>query len=177
MLLLLFYFVSVSFLFCSIVSKNCTDTYKAGERENGVYKINPDSAGIIKVLCDQTTAGGGWLVFQKRLDGSVGFYRGWTEYKRGFGNLTSEFWLGLDEIHRLTSSGRYKLRVDLEDFDRNTYYAEYDFFEVASEGEKYKLSVGSYAGLISLRSSISIYKFIKGFVKSRTLSIRTKIPI
>jgi ficolin len=85
-------------------------------------------------------------VFQKRLDGSVDFYRGWAEYKRGFGNLTGEFWLGLDKIHNLTSSGKYKLRVDLEDFAGKTYYAEYDLFEVASEGEKYKLSLGSYSG-------------------------------
>ena len=99
------------------------------------------------MFCDQTTVGGGWLVFQKRLDGSVDFYRGWTEYKRGFGPLTGEFWLGLDKIHRLTSSGSYKLRVDLEDFAENTYYAEYDLFKAASEGEKYKLSVGSYTGL------------------------------
>ena len=60
-------------------------------------------------------------MFQKRLDGSVDFYRSWTEYKRGFGNLAGEFWLGLDSIHRLTTSGSYKLRVDLEDFDGNTF--------------------------------------------------------
>ena len=109
--------------------------------------INPDGAGIIEVLCDQTTGGGGWLVFQKRLDGSVDFYRGWIEYKRGFGSLTGEFWLGFDKIHRLTSSGGYRLRVDLEDFAGYTYYAEYDLFGVLSEGKKYKLSVGSYTGL------------------------------
>ena len=135
---------------CSIVSKNCADTYNAGERYSGVYKIKPDASGIIEVFCDQTTAGGGWLVFQKRLNGSVDFYRGWTEYKRGFGFLTGEFWLGLDKIHHLTSSRKYKLRVDLEDFSRQITYAEYDLFEVASEGEKYNLSLGSYAGLISL---------------------------
>ena len=99
------------------------------------------------MFCDQTTGGGGWLVFQKRLDGSVDFYRGWAEYKHGFGSLTGEVWLGLDKIHRLTSSGSYKLRVDLEDFAGNPYYAEYDLFEAASEGEKYELSVGSYTGL------------------------------
>ena len=111
-------------VFCSSVSKNCADTYKAGERRSGIYEINPDGSGIIDVFCDQTTAGGGWLVFQKRLDGSVDFYRDWTEYKRGFGNLTGEFWLGLDIIHRLSNSRRYKLRVDLEDFALDTYYAE-----------------------------------------------------
>ena len=86
-------------------------------------------------------------MFQKRLDGSVDFYRGGAEKKRGFGNLTGEFWLGLDKIHRLSSSGSHKLRVDLEDFAGNNYYAEYDLFKIASEGEKYELSLGSYSSL------------------------------
>ena len=109
--------------------------------------INPDGSRIYDVFCDQTTAGGGWLVLQKRLDGSVNFYRDWTYYKRGFGSLIGEFWLGLDKIHRLTSSGKYKIRVDLEDFAGKTYYAEYDLFKVGSEAEKYQLSVGNYEGL------------------------------
>ena len=85
-------------------------------------------------------------MFQKRLDGSVVFYRGWDDYKRGFGNLNGEFWLGLDKIHRLTKE-RSRLRVDLEDINGNTAYAEYDFFGVASERSKYKLSLGTYSGM------------------------------
>lgn len=33
-------------------------------------------------------------VFQRRLNGKTDFYRGWEEYKNGFGNLEAEFWLG-----------------------------------------------------------------------------------
>ncbi|KAL9975461.1 hypothetical protein ACROYT_G012622 [Oculina patagonica] len=127
------------------VYKNCADVYKAGKRISGVYTIDPDNAGAFDVFCDQTTAGGGWTVFQKRLDGSVDFYRGWDDYKRGFGNLNGEFWLGLDKIHRLTKE-RSRLRVDLEDTSGKTAYAEYDFFGVTSERSKYKLSLGTYSG-------------------------------
>ena len=120
--------------------------YKSGARSSGIYSINPDGPGAFDVFCDQTTAGGGWTVFQKRLNGSVDFYLGWTEYEHGFGNLNGEFWLGLDKIHRLTSSGNYKLRVDLEDFEGNSAFAEYGIFAVGNEGTKYNLSVGGYSG-------------------------------
>ena len=127
------------------VYKNCAEAYKAGKRINGVYTIDPDSGGAFDVFCDQKTAGGGWAVFQKRLDGSVDFYRGWDDYKRGFGNLHGEFWLGMDKIHRLTKE-KNRLRVELEDTNGKRAYAEYSFFAVGNEGSKYKLSLGSYSG-------------------------------
>ena len=133
-------------MFCFTVSANCADYYKAGERKSGVYTINPDGSDAFDVFCDHITAGGGWTVFQKRLDGSANFYRNWADYKGGFGDLNGEYWLGLDKINRLTSSGKYKLRVDLEDFEGNTIYAEYDSFAVGNEGTKYKLSVKSFSG-------------------------------
>lgn len=129
-------------------NKNCAELYKSGKTVSGVYTINPDgsSAGAFDVYCDQKTSGGGWTVFQKRLDGSVDFYRGWNDYKKGFGNLNGEFWLGLDKINRLTSSDRYKLRVDLEDTEGKTAYAEYNLFAITGEWADYQLSLGSYSG-------------------------------
>lgn len=129
-------------------NKNCAELYKSGKIVSGVYTINPDgsSSGAFDVYCDQKTSGGGWTVFQKRLDGSVDFYRGWNDYKKGFGNLYGEFWLGLDKINRLTSSDRYKLRVDLEDTEGKTAYAEYNLFAITSERTKYQLSLGGYSG-------------------------------
>ncbi|XP_078356749.1 ryncolin-1-like [Oculina patagonica] len=125
--------------------KNCAELYKSGEKISGVYTIDPDGSGAFDVFCDQTTAGGGWTVFQKRLDGSVNFYRGWADYKSGFGNLNGEFWLGLEKIHRLTKT-KNRLRVDLEDTTGKTAYAEYDMFAFTSERTKYQLSLGTYSG-------------------------------
>ncbi|XP_078360407.1 tenascin-R-like [Oculina patagonica] len=126
--------------------KNCAEVYKSGERISGVYTIDPDGSGAFDVFCDQTTAGGGWTVFQKRLDGSVSFFRDWTHYKNGFGNLNGEFWLGLDKIHPLTKTTKNRLRVDLEDTAGKTAYADYDMFAVTSERTKYQLSIGTYSG-------------------------------
>ena len=113
-----------------------------------MYIIKPDNQSAFNVFCDQTTAGGGWTVFQKRIDGSVDFDLNWSDYKHGFGNLRGEFWLGLDRIHRLTSDNNSILRVAMDDFEGKTAYAEYNF-AVSSEKNKYKLSVGTYSGNIS----------------------------
>ncbi|XP_078360506.1 fibrinogen C domain-containing protein 1-like [Oculina patagonica] len=126
--------------------KNCADVLKSGKTTSGVYTIDADGSGAFDVFCDQTTAGGGWTVFQKRVDGSVNFYRGWADYKNGFGNLNGEFWLGLEKIYRLSNSERYQLRVDLEDTEGKTAYAEYDMFAITSERTKYQLSLGTYSG-------------------------------
>ena len=54
---------------------------------------------------------------------------------------------GNDNLHLLTSDRRQRLRVDLADFEGNTRYAEYDYFTVASAGDKYRLgSLGTYTG-------------------------------
>ena len=100
----------------------------------------------MQVLCDMITDGGGWTVFQRRLDGSVDFYRDWSSYKKGFGVLNGEFWLGNDNLHRLTAAGNVTLRVDLEDFEGNIRYAEYTTFKVADEADKYRLLIGGYSG-------------------------------
>ena len=134
-------------LFYLVALENCAEIYKYGERKDSVYTIKPDNLPAFDVFCDQTTAGGGWTVFQKRLDGSVDFFLKWSDYKVGFGDLNGEFWLGLDKIHRLTSDNNIMLRVDLEDFEGNTSYAEYNMFSVMNENDKYKLNLGSYSGM------------------------------
>ena len=69
-----------------------------------------------------------WRQTEERQDGSVDFYRNWTDYKRGFGNLEGEHWLGLDNIHLLTnlSGVTAQLRVDLADWEGNTAFAKYN---------------------------------------------------
>ena len=134
------------FDFRFILAYNCAEIYKSGARKDGVYTIQPDNLSAFDVFCDQTTAGGGWTVFQKRLNGSVDFYLNWSDYKVGFGDLDGEFWLGLDKIHRLTSDDNSMLRVDLEDFEGNTAYAEYNNLSVKNENDLYRLNLASYSG-------------------------------
>ena len=111
-----------------------------------MYSVNPDGRGHIAVYCDMRTDGGGWTVFQRRQDGSVDFYRGWNDYKGGFGHLTGEFWLGNDKIRRLTASRPKILRVELEDWNGVKVFAKYGKFNIGNEQTQYRLEVGSYSG-------------------------------
>ncbi|XP_062587736.1 ficolin-1-like [Saccostrea cucullata] len=91
------------------------------------------------------TAGHIWTMIQRRVDGSVNFYRGWTEYKNGFGDLNSEFWIGLDNIRLLVTNGYTVLRVELE-YGTESVYAEYSSFYIAEEGDNYRIHVSGYSG-------------------------------
>ncbi|XP_071180178.1 uncharacterized protein [Mytilus edulis] len=113
---------------------------------SGVYTIFPDSGSSFKVYCDMDTDGGYWTVIQRRLNGKTGFYRGWKEYENGFGHLNAEYWLGNEKINQLTHSGKYRLRINLEDFSGKHAYAKYAHFVLGDASSKYKLTVSGYSG-------------------------------
>ncbi|KFB48055.1 AGAP004918-PA-like protein [Anopheles sinensis] len=136
-------------LLSEILGSNYTSCKMRPLLDSGVYQIQPEKPfkKPMSVLCDQNYMSGGWTVMLNRFDGSVNFYRGWQEYKNGFGSLEGEFWLGLDRIHQLTASKPHELVVLLEDYDGNKTHAKYNLFEIGDEGQKYALkSLGGYSG-------------------------------
>ncbi|XP_038061709.1 ficolin-3-like [Patiria miniata] len=126
---------------------SCKMLLDAGYRSSGLYTIYPEGFGNggLRIYCDMETDGGGWIVFQRRQDGSVDFYRNWAEYQSGFGDLSGEFWLGNDNLVTLTfddSRRTWELRVDLEDWEGNTAWAKYAGFQISPR--EYNLNIGQY---------------------------------
>ncbi|XP_011405941.1 PREDICTED: ficolin-2-like [Amphimedon queenslandica] len=123
--------------------RDCKEVYERGHTCSGVYTVKPDELPAFEVYCDMNY-GDGWTVFQRRMDGSVDFYRNWTDYEKGFGDLNGEFWLGLNKINRLTEIGDYNhLLVELEDFDGNKNYTFYYAFSVSDASRNYTLVLHS----------------------------------
>lgn len=114
--------------------------------ESGVYPLTLSSLPTFDVYCDMQTPGSGWLVIQRRTNAAENFFRNWADYKAGFGRVDRDFWIGNDRLHQLTASGRFKLRVDVEYRTGAKKYAEYSSFAVASESQKYRLSIYGYSG-------------------------------
>ncbi|XP_049606088.1 fibrinogen C domain-containing protein 1-like isoform X6 [Syngnathus scovelli] len=133
-----------------LMPRDCSDVMAAGKSRSGVHSIFSGSDSF-EAYCNMSLDGGGWTVIQRRKDGSVDFYRGWDDYRKGFGDLAGEHWLGLQNIHALTASGAYQLRIDLTLFDGRNYYALYDDFSVGRnsldpEKDGYPLLVSGYSG-------------------------------
>ncbi|XP_063289008.1 ficolin-1-B-like [Pelobates fuscus] len=126
--------------------QNCLELLNSGFSLTGWYTIYPEEGKPLTVLCDMETDGGGWIVFQKRSDGSLDFFRDWDSYKKGFGSQFNEFWLGNNNIRRLTAKGSFILRIDLADFEGNSTYATYRDFYIENESDNYVLRYSSYAG-------------------------------
>lgn len=111
---------------------------------NGAYSIDPDGAGAnaaFNVLCDMTTDGGGWTVFQERYNGAQDFYLGWTSYVNGFGTPGSaEYWLGLTKLNAIAGTNK-ELYVAMTRNTGTTAYAKYSAFNVGTAATNFTLSV------------------------------------
>nr|XP_049605181.1 angiopoietin-4-like isoform X11 [Syngnathus scovelli] len=132
-----------------LMPRDCSDIKAAG-KSTGVYMLFSGSNSF-KAYCNMWQDGGGWTVIQRRRNGTVNFFRGWNDYRKGFGDLAGEHWLGLQNIHALTASDGYQLRIDFTAFDGRDYYARYDYFSVGRdsldpEKDSYPLLVSGYSG-------------------------------
>ncbi|KAK2822391.1 hypothetical protein Q5P01_022456 [Channa striata] len=127
---------------------DCIQIMKNGNRKSGIYTIyiNNNRSKPIEVNCDMDTDGGGWLMLQRRNTGKLDFMKRWRQYIEGFGNMTDEFWIGLDKIYELTNTPtQYELRFDLG-LGSERAYAVYDNFKIAPVKQKFKLTIGKYSG-------------------------------
>ena len=98
------------------------------------------------LLCTQEQSK--WRPILRRVDDTIDFIRDWSEYKTGFGNEDSNYWIGLSMLHHLTQSGK-RLQVYLETFNstlEDIAVVFYDHFSVGNEDTFYRLSLSGYSG-------------------------------
>uniref|UniRef100_A0A8C9M813 Ficolin 3 n=1 Tax=Panthera tigris altaica TaxID=74533 RepID=A0A8C9M813_PANTA len=106
--------------------RNCQELRSRGATLSGWYRLCLLEGRALPVLCDMDTKEGGWLVFQRRQDGSVDFFRSWSAYK-------------------LAVQGTWELRVELEDFTGNHTFACYESFRLLGEADHYQLVLGKFS--------------------------------
>ena len=116
---------------------------------NNVSSCNSSEVGATnQAYCDMEIDGGGWLVIQRRVEnGAVDFYRNWTDYVQGFGDLEREFWYGLENIHCLTTRDDVELRIELGNGTTPSIVWTYQLFRVGGASTKYTLTIGEGTGV------------------------------
>jgi hypothetical protein len=69
------------------------------------------------------------------------FYKHIYDYAHGFTDGQFNYWIGLENLFKMTEEGDYKLIVEAETLDEFLYVEEYAYFKVDSVKNKYKLTV------------------------------------
>ena len=123
---------------------------------SGIYDLinvcSSDDNGVqppMQVVCDMDTEGGGWIEIMRRkrtVVARTSFHCTWDDYENGFGNFNTEFWLGLRNIHRLTTRYDVDLMIDLRDNNGNGMTWTYSTFKVSGSNDKYRLQIGGGVG-------------------------------
>ena len=90
----------------------------------------------------------------------VGYSGYWATYKTGIDN-SNGFWLGLDEMHQLTKSGRYGVEIIIEIAAGSYDSVNWPLFVVGNEASEYELTFASDDGTIRAygRNSGTSYYF------------------
>ena len=111
------------------------------------HEIHIPEFGLTVVYCRLVNNGNNWIVVQHRIGLHLGFSKTWDEYKHGFETLQDSFWLGLEILHRLTSSDKKAvLQFGMTSLGSQLtrYVAMYRFVQVAGESDGYRLSIGDF---------------------------------
>ena len=65
------------------------------------------------------------------------FNKSWAEYKNGFGNLSWNHWIGLDNMYQLTNRKKMNLFIELKNKDLSITYSN---FYIESEENFFKIN-------------------------------------
>ena len=138
----------------SIQAREASKVFQAN-LEAGVYIIDDVCAhketfqeqATVRAKCDVEGEDSGWLVIMRR-DNTIAssqyvdFVRDWVEYVNGFGELNTEFWYGLRNMHCLTSREDVDLRINFKKTDGTEETYLYHTFRVGGAHTNYALTIG-----------------------------------
>ena len=130
--------------------QNCGQIKALGETESGTYKVrpNPTIENDIYIYCDHDTDDGGWLILQRRSsNGTLNMTQSWDIYRDGFGNVSTEFWIGNKYLSQLTNHTTYEIMFVFKRTNGSVLRkTKCDAFNVSTEEENFRLQLGTCQG-------------------------------
>jgi len=142
------------------------------KEENRTITLTIPTQGSIPV-----TSISNWIFFMlRRVTSAFSWTRMWNDYKDGFGSYDSDnYWMGLERLHQLTTSGSYRLRIEWQKWSNGDWFSvEYWFFYVEDEAAGYKLHVTGYVpGDDGRAMTLCVYVTVFTAYTTRTYSMST----
>jgi ficolin len=158
--------------------------YKTEGPESGIFDI-PDVCGgqtnsffkevpKTQARCDFQN-GGGWTVILRRNANvtRVSFNHTWSDYEGGFGDLNSEFWYGLRNIHCLTEREEVELQIEVRQDNGTGQVWTYGYFEVDGPETNYTLHIGQAQGPSDGQDSMAIHNGMQFTTTDRDNDLRS----
>lgn len=140
--------------------------YPKFNRTTKCLQIYVGSTEVIDHVFCSNTSKNQWLLIQNRQTGSTHFNRSWNEYRRGFGRVTnqSDFWIGNENLHWLTTIYSFRLKIELTNWHNETRRAIYEKFHVANKNDHYRLFIDDYHGDMDLHHKFDSSSLLSSFV-------------
>ncbi|KAH8284519.1 hypothetical protein KR018_002789 [Drosophila ironensis] len=160
------WFVPAVFSLCLVILASGEDSSEPNFLEPVTFKkyyssckaLNPKKSGVqnikvgsekIEVYCDSTIAGRGWQVIQRRVNAQENFFRNWTTYENGFGDLKGNYFIGLNLLSKITAQEPHELYIQFVDFRNATTFAQYSLFSIGNVSTNYSLTqLGAFQGSV-----------------------------
>ncbi|ALC40385.1 maker622 [Drosophila busckii] len=100
---------------------------------NEIQTIRIPGTEPFQVRCISNTTSHGWTLILRKEFGTESFNQPWSEYEHGFGDLSGEFFIGVEKLQLMTKYQPHELLIKLitqSDYDEHhPYYVEhYDKF-------------------------------------------------
>ncbi len=111
------------------------------DKKSGIFFLQPKPTLRFRGFCNSTKANSSWLVIQRKTS-HIAFSNTWKEYKHGFGDLNSDYWLGLEKLHQITTLATTALLISYRESGSQPVVAEYESFKISNEATGYNLTLG-----------------------------------
>ena len=110
------------------------------------------------------------VIIQNNLNGSAAFNRSWNEFKVGFGDFTTDIWIGNECLNQLTRYGAYRVKIEILSTANLTYWfwADYDRFIVGNESTGYQLQISGYSCIAGDAFNGADVSFVTNLMKFTT---------
>ena len=118
---------------------------------------------VQKARCDFEDGGEWTVILRRKADVSqqVNFTRLWKSYEYGFGDLNTEFWYGLHNVHYLTTKEEVELQIKVKQDDGTGQVWTYGTFRVDGPENDYTLHIGQAEGPSNGYDSMTAYNGAK----------------